>query len=80
MNPLTISLFLLYVFLTFGISWYFRAKGKRARQQFLINDHKLGLNGMVMSSVASTLDSVNIIFAAGIAFIYGTGAFLIYLN
>ena len=75
---LNIILFLAYVVLVLWISYLYRARGKHAKGEFLIYDYELDATGMSLSALATALDSVNIIIAAGIAFMFGTGAFLIY--
>lgn len=76
-TPLSV-IFIGYIALTIIVSWIFRSRGEKKKEQFLIYDHKLGLGGMVASSIASTLDNSNLIFAVGVALLFGSGAFVIY--
>ncbi len=71
-------LFIFYVVTTLGVAWYFRAKGKHSREQFLIDDKKLSTWGMAASSLASAADISGILFAVGVAYILGPQAFAIY--
>ncbi len=76
---MTSLLFSLYIIIVLGLAWFFRIKNQKSKEEFLINNKKLGSWAMAFSSVATQVDISTILFAVGIAYIFGAQAFSIYL-
>ena len=78
METITI-LFIIYIIFTLSLAWRFRLKDRFNTKKFLINNKQLTTIEMVFSSLASATDISVILFATGIAFIFGPQAYVLYL-